>query len=119
MQESFNNSNFEIKQKLPNATAVLVLGIFSIVTCCFYGIGMILGIVALVLAKKDTALFNENPQLFTNYSNIKTGKILAIIGIVLSVLFIAYIIWIISYFGIETLSNPQLLQEKIRQLQGK
>lgn len=106
-------------QKLPNATTVLVLGILSIITCCCYGvIGLILGIVALVLAKKDLALYNANPQDFTNYQNLKVGRVLAIIGIVLNVLTLVYFVWILSYFGLETLQNPELLQEKIRELQG-
>ena len=50
------------KQKLPNATAVLILGIASIITCCCYGVlGIITGVVALVLAKKDTQVYLENP----------------------------------------------------------
>ncbi len=113
-------SNFETQQKLPNATAVLVLGIISIITCCCYGVlGLITGIVALVLAKKDTNLYNSNPSIYTNFSHVKTGKILAIIGIVLSVIYIAYMIWIISYFGIETLQDQELMQEKIRELMGQ
>ena len=54
-----------MKQKLPNATAVLVLGILSILTCCCYGvIGLILGIVALVLASRDMKLYFENPESY-------------------------------------------------------
>jgi hypothetical protein len=42
---------------LPNATAVLVLGILSIVACWLYEfIGIILGIIALVLHKKENEL---------------------------------------------------------------
>lgn len=75
-------------QKLPNANLVLILGILSIITCCCYGvIGLILGIVALVLAKKDKAMYLENPQAYSNYSNLNIGRILAIIGIVLSILY--------------------------------
>ena len=110
-------SNFETQQKLPNATAVLVLGIVSIVTCCCYGIlGIVTGIVALVLAKKDTALYSSNPSVYTNYSQIKSGKVLAIIGIILSVLYLVYMVWIISYFGFEAIQNPELLQERLREM---
>lgn len=106
------------KQTLPNSTGVLVLGILSVVTCCCYGIiGLILGIIALVLAKKATEIYKENPENYKGFSNVSTGKILAIIGIVLNVIFIGYIIWIISFLGIEALSNPELLQERIQQLQ--
>jgi hypothetical protein len=108
------------KQKLPNATAVLILGIASIVTCCCYGIlGLILGIIALVLAKKDLALYAENPELYDNYSNLNTGKILAIIGIVLSALSILYYVWIFATLGFENLGDQQLMQEKIKDMMGQ
>jgi len=75
------------QRKLPNATAVLVLGILSIITCCCFGIfGIIFGVIALVLANKDLKLYRENPELYTNYSNLNTGKIIAIIGLCLSVI---------------------------------
>lgn len=114
--EQSDFSNFETQQKLPNATPVLVLGIVSIISCCCYGIGLILSIIALVLAKKDTALYKANPHLYTNYSNLNTGRILAIIGLVLNLLFIAYIIFIISYFGFEALQDPKLMEQRIQEL---
>ena len=113
-------SNFETPQKLPNATAVLVLGILSIVTCCCYGVlGLILGIVALVLAKKDIASYRLNPALYTNYSNLNTGKILAIIGIVINVLTLIYFIWLISLVGFEGLQDQALLEAKLREVLGQ
>ena len=52
------------KRNLPNATAVLVLGIVSILSCCCYGIvGIIFGAVALFLAQKDLKLYNAEPEL--------------------------------------------------------
>lgn len=106
-------------QKLPNATAVLILGIASIVTCCCYGIlGIITGVVALVLAKKDTQLYLENPELYSNYSNIKTGKVLAYIGIVLSVIYVLILIWFYVTFGTEAMQDPVLMQEKMNELFG-
>lgn len=107
-------------QKLPNANLVLILGILSIITCCCYGvIGLILGIVALVLAKKDKAMYLENPQAYSNYSNLNIGRILAIIGIVLSILYFVYMIWLISAVGMEALQDPELMQEKVREMMGK
>ena len=73
------------KQQLPNSTLILVFGIISIVTCCCYGIiGLIFGIIALVLASKATKLYAANPDLYSDYNNVKIGKILAIIGLVLN-----------------------------------
>lgn len=80
------------KQNLPNATAVIILGILSILTCCCFGIiGLIFGIIALFLAKKDMKTYRENPELYANYSNLNTGRIIAIIGVVLSGLTLLYI----------------------------
>jgi len=107
------------KQKLPNAVAVLVLGILSIPACCFYGGGLIFGIIALVLAKKDKALYAANPEGYDGYSNLNTGRILAIIGIVLSVLYIILIIALVSLFGWATLQDQALLQQRIMELQGQ
>lgn len=108
------------QQKLPNSTAVLVLGIASIATCCCYGVpGIITGIIALVLYKKDSALYNTNPELYSDYNNLKTGRILAIIGIVLSVLMLFYMIFVISYIGWDALSNPELMQERMRDIQNR
>jgi hypothetical protein len=108
------------KQKLPNSTLILVFGILSIVSCCCYGIlGLILGVVALVLAGKATKVYAENPELYTGFQNVKTGKILAIIGIVLNVIMLAYSIWIISLLGFDGIQDQELLQEKIRELMGQ
>lgn len=104
-------------QKLPNATIVLVLGIASIIGCCCYGIvGLILAIVGLVLYKKDNQLYQQNPQSYINYSNLSTGRILCIIGIVLSVLYLVYMVALISFVGLDALSDPELLKQKIQEL---
>ncbi|WNH09966.1 CCC motif membrane protein [Thalassobellus suaedae] len=108
------------QQKLPNATLILVFGILSIVTCCCYGIiGLALGIVAIVLAKKATQIYAENPELYTGIQNVKTGKILAIIGIVLSLLYIIFVIAMIAMFGFEALQDQELLQERMREFMGQ
>ena len=81
--------------QLPNATAVLVLGIISIVGCLCYGVpGLICSIIALVLAKKDLQLYANNPEAYTmvSYNNLKTGRICAIVGVSLSALAFLFII---------------------------
>lgn len=108
------------KQQLPNSTLILVFGILSIITCCCYGIiGLILGIVAIVLAKKATTLYAENPELYTGFQNVKTGKILAIIGVILSTLTILYLLWVLSMIGWDALNDPELLMERAREMQNQ
>jgi uncharacterized membrane protein len=100
------------KQKLPNATAVLVLGIVSILAscCCTVIVGAIPAIIGLILAKKDTDLYNSNPDLYDGYSNLKTGKILNIIGIVLGILTLLY-----SIFSIQQAGGWDAYMETIRE----
>lgn len=85
----------ESKKQLPNATAVLVLGICSIVLSCFF-IGLILGIIGLVLGNKDKALYKQSPALFSGYPQLNAGWIMSIIGLSLSALYVVYwLIWVI------------------------
>lgn len=88
------------KQTLPNSTLILVFGILSIVTCCCYGIlGLIFGIVALVLARTARQTYAAEPELYTGYNNVKTGRILAIIGIILSALYLIASIVFLAIYG--------------------
>ena len=87
---------------LPNSTAVLVLGIISIVTCFAWGIpGLVCGIIALVLFKKDNTLYKSNPSRYSisSYKNMKAGHVCAIIGLCLSALVLLYIIVVFLFLG--------------------
>ncbi|EZH76044.1 membrane protein [Aquimarina atlantica] len=90
----------ENKQQLPNATLVLIFGIASIVTCFCYGfLGLVFGIIALVLAKKAKELYLANPELYIGYENLNAGRICAIIGTILSSLYLLLIIGYIIFMG--------------------
>ena len=107
-----------MKEKLPHSTTSLVLGIFSIITCWYYGLpGVILGIVGFILGKKSVSIHNEDPELYEGIGNAKAGKVISIIGLLLSLLVLISMVWAILYFGWETLQDPELLQEKMRELQ--
>ena len=82
------------KTMLPNATAILVLGICSIVFACFF-VGLILGIVTLVLSSRPRKLYKESPASYDGYSQVNAGYIMGIIGTALSGLYVIYwIIWV-------------------------
>jgi uncharacterized membrane protein len=84
----------QVQQPLPNATMILVLGILSIVIC------FITGIIALVMAKKETELYNNNPGVYSesSFSSVKAGKICSIIGLILWAVGILVYIAIIAFF---------------------
>ncbi len=86
------------QQPLPGASTVLTMGIISIVGTifCCGPFGAIFSIIALVKAKTANQLYLQNPESYTDYSNVKTGKILAYVGLALS---LVYLILVILYFG--------------------
>ena len=89
------------QQKLPNATTSIVLGSISFICCCFsMGIGgLLLSGIAFFLAKKDEKLYAEQPDLYSNYSQIKTAKIIAIIGLIIGAIAFAWSIYTIVSAG--------------------
>ena len=102
-------SGFNAQMPLPNATAVLVLGIIGIVGCFCYSLpGLICSIIALVLASKDMRLYNADPAAWTpgSLSNLKSGRICAIIGLSLSILYFVVVVILIATVGIAALSDP-------------
>lgn len=106
------------KQKLPNSTLILVFGILSILTCCCYGIiGLALGIIAIVLANKATAIYAQNPDEYSGFSNVKTGKTLAIIGVILSSIYVIATIYFYVTIGSEGIQEMQ--QQWMEQMQNQ
>ncbi len=103
-------------QQLPNSTAILVLGILSIpLCCCFWGVlGIGLGIVAIVMSKKAIALYDENPDMYSGIQNVKTGRLLAYIGVGLGVASLILNIVLISMYGMDGLQ--EMYMEKLRDL---
>ena len=88
------------QENLPNATAIIVLGILSIPSgCCLYGVpGLILAGIALFLASKSNNIYLQAPESYTESSlkNINLGKIFAWIGIALSIITLAIGIYMVS-----------------------
>ena len=105
------------KETLPNATAVLVIGILSIIFCWCSGIiGLILGIVGLILGTKSKKLYREDPDRYSlsSYKNLNAGYICALIGTIISGLFLLIIISTIIFgLAIGTTILPFLPWEEI------
>lgn len=111
--EQENANNF-LREPIPNATAALVLGIVSIPTCCccFGIVGLITSIIGLVLANGAISKYNEEPDRYSEGSlkNAKAGRVCAIVGLVLSVL------WALMYvvlFATGTLSELESEQQRM------
>jgi hypothetical protein len=91
------------QQNLPNSVAVLVTGICSIFPGCFCMgvVGVVCGIVALVLARKDMRLYNSNPGAYTlsSFNNLNAGRVCAIIGLSISSLILLFYVITVVLIG--------------------
>ena len=100
------------QQKLPNVTIAIILAILSYICCCFGGLpGAIIAGIAFFLVRNDENKYKENPELYTNYSQLKTAKVLAIIGLVIGVL---YLIW--TYYQISSMGGWDAYMEKVQEM---
>lgn len=81
------------------AVASLVLGILSIVFCCCWYLGLILGVVGLVLA--IVAKKNGNDE-----GICKAGLVLSIIGVAISAVFM-----ILGIIGTKAISYEELIRQ--------
>jgi len=94
--QSQENGDFFSQMAVPNSTAVLTLGIISIifsVCCCILPIvGIILGIIGLILGIKAARIYDDNPGDYSlkSFKNLNAGKICSIIGLAWGVLFLVY-----------------------------
>lgn len=75
---------------LPNASAVLALGIISgasLFVCCCLPVPPVLSIVALVLGNRDRLLYRQNPGKYSSgsYDDLMLGWVLSIVSLVLYV----------------------------------
>lgn len=100
----------DVKKDLPNSTAVLVLGILSLIFCWCYGfLGLILGIIAVVMAGSQRKLYLASPEKYTesSFKNVNSGRICGIIAICIAgaVLFliILMVLGAIAGIGLATL----------------
>jgi len=94
MEPNYNPYSFpNQKEVLPSSTAVLVLGILSIVLCWCCGLpGIIMGIISIVMGMQGRNLYKSNPEKYTqaSYSNLSAGFICGIVGLALTILFLLF-----------------------------
>ena len=89
------------QQKLPNVTTSLILGILSYICCCFSSgvLGVILSGIALLILRKDRRIYMANPEGYSNWGSYKTARLIAIIGLILSTLTLAWTVYTIQSMG--------------------
>jgi len=100
-----NGSNLVFQQNLPNSNTILILGILFIVLCWWHLVsivGIILGVITLVLSKKEMEVYKSAPQNYTisSLNNVKTGRTCSIIGLIISiVIFVLVTLFLIGFLA--------------------
>ena len=87
------------QKKLPNGVLSIVLGIFGFICCCTGIFGAIPAGIGFYLARKSEKLYTANPDEYDNYGQIKTGKIISLVALVLSLILVVRWIYIIYNAG--------------------
>ncbi|TVZ14083.1 CCC motif membrane protein [Maribacter sp. MAR_2009_72] len=87
------------QSKLPNSRLIYVLAILSCTLFCFGGFTIVFAIISYALAIKSEKIYNQNPSIYSNIKNIKKGKIIAIIGLILNLIIIGITIWTLATIG--------------------
>lgn len=87
-------------ERLPNATATLVLGILSIVSCWCYAVpGTIMAVIALIISNSSMKMYRANPSAYFDFGNLKAGRICAIIGLCLNGVWLLVILYMLIFIG--------------------
>jgi M penetrans paralogue family 26 len=103
-------------ESLPNASAVLTLGILSLVLFCCCGgfVGLVLSIIAVVLGNKSMRLYESNPNNYasSSFNNVKAGRICAIVGLILNGVMILFTIIRLIFY--ESFFSPNDIWDQFR-----
>ncbi len=94
-------------QSAPGAVGSMVCGIISVVLCWTPFIGLILGIIAIVLAAKARRAAAETPDTYTT-GMATAGLVLGIIGTVIGGIY--SVIWIVAFAAVGTAIDEGMKQ---------
>ncbi len=72
---------------------------------CFGGFAMVFALTSYYLAHKSQGIYLQNPEDYNNIKNIKKGKVIAIIGIILNLIIVGVTIWTLATIGWEDWSE--------------
>lgn len=103
-------SYMHVPEPLPNASAVLALGIISgasLFVCCCLPVPPVLSVIALVLGHKDRQLYRQNPGRYSSgsYDDLTLGWVLSIVS---PVLYVGLCIVITAVYAVQIIAKSGL-----------
>ncbi|MCO5723976.1 CCC motif membrane protein [Robiginitalea marina] len=87
------------QEPLPGASTAMTMGILSIVgaVVCCGPFAAIFSIIGLSSAKKAETTYQQDPDRYSGYENVRTSRVLSYIGLALSLIMLVVVI---LYFGV-------------------
>ncbi|GGH03523.1 hypothetical protein GCM10011416_23080 [Polaribacter pacificus] len=102
------------KQPLQYSTLIYILAVLGLPLCCCAGFGILPSGIAYFIARSELKKFYTNPEIYSNQDNIYTGKIIALVVMIINALYLAYFFYMLYSIGWEALQDPALLQERLK-----
>lgn len=87
------------KKPLQYSTLIYILAIISLPLCCCGGFGIVTAGIAFFIARTELRKFYANPDAYSNQDNIYTGKIIALVVLIINALYIIYVAYSIYTIG--------------------
>jgi hypothetical protein len=80
---SYQKNIITVERKLPYGKLVYVSVLLSCILFLVGGTAIIFAMASFFLARRSEKIYRQDPTTYSNFSKIKKGKIISIIGIVL------------------------------------
>ena len=101
------------KQPLQYSTLVYILAVLGLPLCCCAGAGVIPSAIGYFIANTELKKFYANPNKYSNQDNIYTGKIIALVVLIINLIYIA-----LTIYNIYTVGWDNIMEES-RQMMEK
>ncbi|TVZ54787.1 hypothetical protein OD91_0022 [Lutibacter sp. Hel_I_33_5] len=103
-----------MKQKLQYSVLIYVLAILGLLLCCCAGFGFIPSGIAYYIAKTELKKYHLNPDEYDNQDSIYTGKIIALVILIINLIYLLVIIYRFYTIGWDTFMEQYIeMQEQL------
>ena len=104
-----------MQEKLEYEALIYILAILGLPLCCCLGIGIIPASIAFFIARNELKKCYDRTEPYTNQNSIYTGKIVALVILIINLLYIlraAYVIYTVGWdelmeIGMEAMERYQ------------
>jgi len=102
--------------KLQYEPLIYILALFGLPLCCCAGMGILPAGIAYFIANNELKKCYEREEPYINQNSIYTGKIIALVILIINVLYLGYTVYQIQTIGWDVLmEQSQQMMEQYKQ----